>query len=409
MPSQRRKSDVATAKQDKGKAKGKGGRKNKEKEKEEDHSQTQALVPGDEEEEDQENQVLEDLYKQTKERSEFEQPDPTELETIFEAELVAKRRGMDDTGLVLGKNRSRRTLDAAAKYWLEDKDKTKHRALMTAKAYKGRKRFKLKGLTKEQESKLETLVQERLAEQEQEEQMEKEMQAPQSGNTNTSSHSAPSSKNPTPVATSNVTPRSPLVQLSTPTSLGKSKREIKKNRRRSSLFKAVLTNNMPVDPVAASHSRPAVSPGPSDSSSTETLLSEGDGVRSTPRRRSKSSEPSPDPMLPNEELRRQIEEADSLFGTVARPASSAASSKGTGGGGFRRKSVVVKVRRSTRLMRTSEALSDDASMGTVYEETEVTLSKRRRRSIMDLHAATVAAADTSETPKSDQEVDEEVS
>ncbi len=148
-------------------------------------------------------QELKDLYKQP--ANKFEPPEPSELETIFEpveGAIKRSRRGMAEDGgggLVLGQYKSRRLLEAP-KYWLEDKAKTRHRAKMTSKSGKGKKRFRVKGLTEEQEQKLSQLIETA----ENERKREEEERGPSSTPSATPSSSSKASSS---------TPRVPLIQV----------------------------------------------------------------------------------------------------------------------------------------------------------------------------------------------------
>ncbi len=454
---------------------------------------------------------LEALYRQSRERAEFDPPGPKELETIFEGTEGSPVKGAAQPpqrprrgaaavgGLALGKYKSRRVLEAS-KYWLEDKDKSRHRAQMTAKACKGKKKFKVKGLSAKQEGKLIELLESQQQEEEEENEVEEEVENKAEENVElektpettkmetpfvTPSEEAPpenksiSLPSPAIFAAANatpVTPRLPLVQLNSPVSSGATKKEVKKGRRRSSLFKALVTTQANAAAAASSASSSRASPSPDTLANLSTRLSEGtftprnspivasSNKRLLPRRVSKTpslpstpsetsgsasprrqsqtpsvnvldecrideeqndtgerdrsaeegEEEDQNARLPNEELlRRQIEEADSLFGTFAQPSSALAGQsqhqqhhqfqggRRAGGltatavgssaaAGCRRKSVVVRVRRSTRLRRGGAGGSggEDSGglVGTVYEEAEVALTKRRRRSIMDLHS-----------------------
>ncbi len=348
---------------------------------------------------------LEALYRQSKERTDFAPPEQRDLETIFESEKKL-RRGAEE-GLTLGKYMKRRALNPP-KFWLEDKGKTRHRATMTNKAYKGRKRFKLVALTKKQEEKLCNLIAE----------AEKEEEDGENVSPDAEAEAAPKELEKPSLTTPVSTPRLPLVQMSTPkTPTGK--KEAKKNRRRSSLFKAVVTNeaarlqNEEESPSPAvfsplksslSFKAPEQSSSPVGRRKTLKEVTEGELVQQGQQQEQQQHQQQhqhqdgekdvESPMLPNEELRRQIEEADSLFGTVARERTTATS-------GFRRKSMVVRVRRSSRL-RTG-ATSEGDAVGSVYEDAEVTLSRRRRRSIMDLHLATPSPTTRNVTEEGEEE------
>ena len=164
------------------------------------------------------------------------------------------------------------------------------------------------------------------------------------------------------------------MQLSTPTSSDPKK--TRKNRRRSGLFKTVVsgeaakaraetTRSTPSQPspTPSSSSRPVrpkvlFGKKPSEDQNKENVIvpqkqteqqstqqsalpsSEENGVVQ------QTEEPSPQSSLPNKELRMRIEEADSLFGTFA-PITSGSSIRVAGAnraesGGIRRKSVMLR-------------------------------------------------------------------
>jgi hypothetical protein len=238
------------------------------------------------------------------------------------------KRGVTEE-LTLGKHKGQRFLKKS-EYWLEDRVKTRHRAKMTTKAFKGRERFRVKGLSAEQEQKLINLIEEsdRYSAATDEEEM---------------AERGANERLETPVELRPTTPKlTPpnhvtLVQLSTPTNTDQAAR--KKNRRRSSLFKAAVSGEA-IKSLADRHDRktkdplndreqkenlsPALHTLPWDSvglAASETSTSpQSSGVRPVKKTRAdlpliNESIVSPNTsMEPDEELRRKIEEADSVFG-----------------------------------------------------------------------------------------------
>jgi len=238
----------------------------------------------DSDQQEDEEEELKEVYASKN----FVAPEPRPLETIFEAAGNVGKRGVTEE-LAVGKHKSKRFLQTPG-YWVEDKAKTRHRAKMTTKAYKGRKRFRLTGLTVEQEEKLSSLIAD----------SEDQNESP-----------VIRSRRTTPQAT----PRTPLVQLSTPRSLDSSPSSRRKGRRRSSLFKATVTTEankmetprrMPHKTAEKENSKPPTQPSPESREVSPVAFPDASpSVSSVSAYRS---------MVPDEELLRKIEEADSAFG-----------------------------------------------------------------------------------------------
>lgn len=116
------------------------------------------------EEEEQRQKQIESIYTEKN----FDPPEQKEFETIFEpvngneneaaAEGAGRGRRGPQGGFHIGKYKSKRFLEPA-KYWVEDKEKTRHRAKMSKKALKGK--LKLTALTEEQEEKLKKLIEDK--------------------------------------------------------------------------------------------------------------------------------------------------------------------------------------------------------------------------------------------------------
>lgn len=293
-------------------------------------SRRKSAIPGLKCPEEMSAEEVEKLYKKP-DPGELELPEPKELETVFEAEAVAQKRGVTEE-LMLGKNKSRRVLEPP-KFWLEDAAKTKHRQKMSNKAFKGKKKLKLVPLAEADENALIELIQNKEDTLE-EEQIEADLKTP------------------------NTTPKefkTPLLpfQAETPRSIRGSK------RRKSKALASLVGGKTPIR-------------------RTSLIL--------TPE-----VEPSSEEAISKEELIRQIEEADSFFGNAfilpppprthdpenqenensSSELVSATATSEAETGARSRKSVSVKVRRSSRHIRNCD------DVGTVFQVTELEVKSKK--------------------------------
>lgn len=325
----------------------------------------------------------------------YRAPSPQPLETIFESVQDENQAVMDESTplegadqgsrpprrtrgqrhlLEVGKYLQRRAIEPP-KYWLEDKEKTRHRKKMAQMAAKGQKKLRLVALSEEQENALRAVIENQPVDSDSEDEASKQgpwvTQTPR--------------KTPTPMS-----PPLPRTPLATPSSffspqVSSGSRKNGSNRRRSSLLKPGL-------PVLREHSQSHGSPSlwpPVISHHITTPKSTDSGF-----------------VIPNEEIRRQIEEADSLFGMIpgtetpqsevvksrngsdrskilaSSPSSMETASmmvpSGTSKGAShrgRRATISVKVRRSSRLFKGNDQRLE--AVGSIYQVAEIAEKPRR--------------------------------
>lgn len=285
-------------------------------------------------------------------------PSPKAIETIFEErhdndedkaeDRKRPRRGQNgaEQTWALGKNKSMRMIEPS-KFWVEDKKKTQHRAKMSRKAFKGARRMKLTALTEGQEAQLIKMIEEK----ENTEDEESPVKATKGGKRTIKTPQVSKTPFKTPKATKTPlkTPTTSKTPLKTPGSLRTSARKLSKTPSSSK--------------TPTTHGR-TLTYAPGESSSFNV---EGANVS-------------------QEELRRQIEEADSAFGVVAyqddveededaSTSSSTAPKAAKTKGSNRRDSVTVRVRRSSRLMN----LGANFKPGSIYRCAEFDAKKIRKR------------------------------